>query len=261
MTTQTKKSSTKFIAAGIGAVVVIAALFIPMVPISAQEEYADTETKQEAYTDVETRQEAYTDTETKREAYVDTEYQQQSYQEIETQNANLISGSDYTLEGGHYVYWSAFIQSGHRVEYSVEASDSVNTYVLTSSEFQQYVNDNNFNTVAERRDTESTRYGFTASIDDTYYFVVYNPHDGFFGIGDKKVGVYSATATATWEESVTKYKDVAVPVTKYRTVTVPVTKYHDVQVPVTKYRDVQVPVTKTKTVDKSVSIIELMQKR
>ncbi|MBM3898095.1 MAG: hypothetical protein FJ358_06200 [Thaumarchaeota archaeon] len=46
--------------------------------------------------------------------------------------------------------------------------------------------------------------GFRTSASDTYYFVIENPSGGFLGIGAKNVGIFDASAVATWQEVVTK---------------------------------------------------------
>jgi len=130
------------------------------------------------------------------------------YQVTETKTEGLTSINDYTLEPNYFVHQSAYIPSGRDVEYSVRASDTVDTYVFTSSEFANYKAGRSAVSVAERKNAAETRYGFHTSIADTYYFVVYNGHTGLFGIGAKKVGIYSATSKATWQETVTKYREV-----------------------------------------------------
>lgn len=266
----------KYAAAGIAAAVAIAAIFIPYVPVTAQEEYTEMETRQEAYTDVETRTEEYTVVETRQEAYTDVEYRTETYTDVEDgtelytqiESQSQVAGSieDTTLEGGESRLFSVYVEAGRSVELVVSASDTLDTYVISKSAYEANGNDYG-NPVSQE---ENVRYGFVAPISDSYYFAFRNHHDGFFGIGSKSIGLYSAIATMTWEEEVTHYRDVQVPVTKEKTVEVPVTKYKDVQVPVTKYRDIQVPVTKYRDVEvavvkvrdvpKNVSILEVLQR-
>ncbi|MBM5805477.1 MAG: hypothetical protein FJZ49_05380 [Candidatus Verstraetearchaeota archaeon] len=130
-----------------------------------------------------------------------------------TQNLMYISG--VTIDPGYSVYRSAYIDAGRGVEYSVKASYNVDTYIFTSGEFSKYINQSSFVSVAERKEVSETRYGFLALINDTYYFVVYNPNTGFFGLGAKSVGLYSATskvteqATVMWNQTVTEQKYVS----------------------------------------------------
>jgi hypothetical protein len=219
---------------GIAAVAVLVTLFVPLIPVSYQQEYKEMETRQESYVDIERRSEQYTD----------IERRQQPYQTIETRNEELLSFSDTTIEGGESVVQSVYIPRDRSIELRMSASDTLRTYVTSRSDYQ--ANDNQYSSpIAEQ---SNVRYGFTAPISDTYYIAFYNQHDGFFGLGAKNVGLYSATLTATWDESVTKY----------RTENVPVTKYRDVDVPVTKYKDVQVEVTKYREATKNITVIEMV---
>jgi hypothetical protein len=116
----------------------------------------------------------------------------------------LTSITDFTLEPNRYTYQSAYIPAGRDVEYSVRVSDTVDTYIFTSAEFSNYQAGRSALSVAERKGISETRYGFHTSISDTYYFVIYNLHKGFLGIGAKNVGIYSVTSNATW----TKFKEI-----------------------------------------------------
>jgi hypothetical protein len=265
----------KVVAGGIAAVVAIAVILIPFVPITAQEEYTEMETRQESYVDIETKTEEYTVVEKRREAYTDVEYRTEEYTDVEYSSEpytvvvprSEIAGSieDMTIEAGDWRTFGVYVQSGQSVELRVSASDTLDTYVISKSAYE--ANGNSYGEPTSKED--EVRYGFTAPITDTYYFAFYNHHDGFFS--SKSIGLYSAIATLNWEEEVTNYKDVQVPVTKERSVKVPVTKYKEVEVPVTKTRDVQVPVTKYRDVEvavvkvrdvpKNVSLLDFLQAR
>ncbi|MGH9879006.1 MAG: hypothetical protein ACRD5H_15355 [Nitrososphaerales archaeon] len=207
MTERQHKLNSKAIGGAVGGgiafVVVVVMMFAPIVPVSYQEAYTEIQTRQESYVVVEKRQEPYTT--------------------IETRTENLLTITDTTIPGGEWAGQSVYIPRDRSIELRVSASDTLRTYVMSQSDYE--ANNNQYsNPISEQ---SSVRYGFTAPISDTYYFTFYNHHDGFFGLGAKNVGLYSSTVTATWDESVTKY----------RTVDVPVTKYRDVQETVTKYRD------------------------
>lgn len=73
----------------------------------------------------------------------------------------------------------------------------------------------------------SGKFGFRTQASDTYYFVISNPHSGFFGIGAKNVGIFKADGTATWQETVTKYRTETSTVTKFRTENKEVTKLRE----------------------------------
>jgi hypothetical protein len=294
-----KRSPVKFIAAGIAAVALIAAVLIPFVSITAQEEYTEMETRQESYLDVETRSEpyqeletkseAYTEYQTKSEAYTDYEIRMEAYEEVEGEQVpyqttevrteSQVGFDDYTLQPGKMSYWSAYVPAGATVEYYFRASPTMDLYVVSESGMSGYPDRNSIrdNAIMMSENVETDREGFTTILAGLYYFVVHNGHDGFFT--DREVAIYEANSKVSWEEEVTKYryveetvtkyrevevpvtkfKDVQVPVKKFRDVQVPVTKYKDVQVPVTKYRDIEVPVVKVKDVPKNISLLEFLQ--
>ena len=118
------------------------------------------------------------------------------------------------------------------VVFEVQASDTVDAYVFMSVEFQNYRNTvTNAAPVVQRQDSANIRLSFRTTSDDTYYFVIFNRHSGFFGLFSKTVGVYSATSTASWTELTTTYT----PMVKYRDVTNTVTTSVEARVPKTKY--------------------------
>ncbi len=120
-----------------------------------------------------------------------------SYQQLEDKQQALFNQEKYTLQPDRVLQYSSWVKSGHQVEFSVSASDVVHTSIIGSDG----------RTIETRDGVTNTRYGFTASIDDTYTFQVYNPHNGFLGFGSKTVGLYSVSATEKWQEVVTKVKE------------------------------------------------------
>ena len=164
------------------------AFAIPAFPVTYQEPYDE----QEAYTI------------------------QVPYTTMEDKQQTIGSTSDRTLEGGYYIYWDSNLPVGRDVELSVSASDTVFLYIFTASQYANY-KDTGSKTPNEKASQEisSGKIGYHVSTSGTYYFCVYNPHDGFLGFGEKSVGVYSASIVAYWQEEVTKQRTE----TRYRTVT------------------------------------------
>ncbi len=164
------------------------------VPYDEQEEY----TVQVPYTE----QEAY--------------YVQVPYETMEDKQQTLGSSSDRTIEGGSSFYWYPHIPLGRDIEFYVHASDTVNLYIFTASQFANYQDTGSRSTNEKQLlDVTSGTLGYHISTSGTYYFVVYNPHDGFLGFGKKSVGIYSSSINAYWQEEVTKQRAE----TRYRTVT------------------------------------------
>ena len=135
---------------------------------------------------------------------------------MEDKQQTIGSSSDRTLEGGYYIYWDSYLPVGRDVELLVSASDTVFLYIFTSSQYNNF-KDTGSKTPNEKASPEisSGKIGYHVSSTGTYYFCVYNPHDGFLGFGDKSVGIYSASIEAYWQEEVTKQQTE----TRYRTVT------------------------------------------
>lgn len=138
------------------------------------------------------------------------------YSTMEDKQQTLGSTSDRTIEGGYSIYWDPVVHLGRDIEFSVSASDTVFLYIFSASQYANY-RDTGSKTPNEKESLEisSGKIGYHVSSTGTYYFCVYNPHDGFLGIGAKSVGVYSSSVVAFWQEEVTKYRTE----TRYQTVT------------------------------------------
>ena len=129
------------------------------------------------------------------------------YQEWKTKSETFINQINYTLNPGNYIYWSKYLPKGRTVTFSVEASDTVDAYILSSSEYQNFKSGEKFYPEASRKDSKNFKLVFSTRIDDTYYFIIRNPHTGFFGLFSKSVVIRSVKAEAFWQELVTKYRE------------------------------------------------------
>lgn len=168
---------------GVAAVAVIVLMFVPLIPISYQETYQTTQTKAT------------------------------SYQEMETKRNTLFSVDDFKIVADKQYTASAYVKAGHRVEFIAQADDTVNAGIYSRSG----------QVIATRENSANIRLGFTPSIDDTYTFVVHNPHSQLFGLITEDVTLNDASATESWDELVTKSRQTTEPVTESRTVTKNVT--------------------------------------
>jgi len=138
------------------------------------------------------------------------------YTTMEDKQSTIGSTSDVTLEGGYYLHWDSYLPVGRDVEFSVSASDTVILYIFTASQYANYREyGSTIPSEKESPEMSSGKIGFHVSFTGTYYLCIYNPHDGFLGIGKKNVGIYSASIVAYWQEEVTKQRAE----TRYRTVT------------------------------------------
>jgi len=137
------------------------------------------------------------------------------YTTMEDKQGTIGHESDRTLEGGSYLYWNSHVPLGRDIEFSVSASDTVDLFVFTSTQFNSYKAGKSTPSEKELKGVSSGKMGYHVSSSGTYYFVIKNPHSGFLGIGKKNVGIYSASIKSYWQEEVTKYRSE----TRYRTVT------------------------------------------
>jgi hypothetical protein len=150
--------------------------------------------------------------------YQTTEDVQVPYQETAPQSSILFTLASYTLQPNYYLHPSAQISSGKDVSVSWSADDTVNIKAFNSDQYNLYAaNTGNPQPIVSRDNVASGTLGFHVSATDTYYFVIFNPHNGFFGLGSHNVGIFSAGGTATWQETVTKYRTETHTVTKWRT--------------------------------------------
>lgn len=193
----------------IGIVVVVAVLLvllIPAIPVSYSVQVP------------------YEATEERQVPYQTTETVQVPFQEAVTKSADLLSLRDYTLPPNNYVSNSAQLPVDRDVQVSWSADDTVSVFVFNSDQFNEYRNGRTATPIVEKTNVATGTLGFRTAASDTYYFVLYNPHNGFFGIFAKNVGIFSASAVATWQEEVTMYRTETHTVTNFRTETATVTR-------------------------------------
>ena len=144
------------------------------------------------------------------------------YQEIANRQNNLFDVASFTLEPNRHLYRTAQLPSGRDVQFSFSTSESVNVYVFSSGQYANYQQGRTNTPIVLRKDVTRDTVGLRTSASDTYYFVIENPSGGFFGLGAKNVGIYSANAISMWQEIVTntrmEKKVELKPVEKERTV-------------------------------------------
>jgi len=156
-------------------------------------------------------------------------YVQVPYTTMEDKQETLVTDDDRTLEGGYYRYWYRYIPVGRDVEFYISASDTVNLYIFTSSQYASFADGGSITSAPNEKqalEVSEGTLGYHISASDTYYFCIYNLHSGFLGFGKESVGVYTTLVTAFWQEEVTHYRTE----TRYKEVT----KYRDE----TRYRTV-----------------------
>jgi len=114
--------------------------------------------------------------------------------------------SDISLKPTYYDAHPATLTVGTDVQVSWQASESVNVYIFSSTEFNTYAASNGA-TTSPNLATDSAASGglaFHIAGTDTYYLVIENPNNGLFGIGSSNVG-YTTTGSETFPTTTTTY--------------------------------------------------------
>jgi len=163
-----------------------------------------------------------------KESYIDSEpYEVQiPYTVTETMEETIGASGIRTLEAGHYLYWDSDLNRGVDVAFSFSASDTVNSYIFTHTQYNMFQGEGYVDYYEKRlTEVESGMIGYYIPAAGTYYFVVHNMHSGFWGFGAKDIILNSCSIEASWEEEVTHYRTETQyrTVTKYRTITIKVT--------------------------------------
>jgi hypothetical protein len=143
-----------------------------------------------------------------------------------TENQQVYSLSDYTLNCNTYTYESALLNQGWNVQVSYAAGDTITVYLFNSAEFSSFQSGGSPTSEASQTGQSSGSFGYNVPLTDTYYLVWDNNlHTGLFCVGGEKVTVTSSTGTASYQttqetvETVTAYSTSTSYSTSYRTST------------------------------------------
>ena len=127
-------------------------------------------------------------------------------QQATTQTQQVYNIAAYTIPANQYVYTNSQLTTGMDVQVSWSAADTVDVYVFSSTQYAAYSNSGTTTpNIASAPTAQSGSLSFHVSATDTYYLVIFNPHNGFFGLGSHSVGLYSASGTATYQGTTTTY--------------------------------------------------------
>ncbi len=125
-------------------------------------------------------------------------------QTAQSRSQTLLNLGSYTLQANYYYSSYGQVPAGSDIAITWSASNTVNVYAFTSDQYSVYTkNSGNANPIVSQKNVASGTLGFHASASDTYYIVIFNPHSTLFGLIKEDVGIYSANAVATWQETVT----------------------------------------------------------
>jgi len=125
-------------------------------------------------------------------------------QQSNTQTKQVYNLASTTIPANQYVYQSAQLTTGMDVQVTWSAANTLNLYVFSSTQYAAYASSGTTSpNIANMQSSQSGSLSFHVSGSDTYYFVIFNPHNGLFGIGSQPVGLFSATGTATFQGTTT----------------------------------------------------------
>jgi hypothetical protein len=118
-------------------------------------------------------------------------------QSITTLSKQVYSLNSYTLNCSNSVYEYAYLDTGDNVQVTFSASDTVDAYLMSSSQYISYSGGAASNYEAALTGLSGGTFGLNVAVSDTYYLVIYNLHTGLFCLGGEKVAIYSAVGTAS----------------------------------------------------------------
>ncbi len=121
------------------------------------------------------------------------------------QTSVVVNSSDIHLEGGDHKFWHIKIEDDKVVEFSLESSETVHATIMSLDEYETFQDTNSMDpSIKSRLDADSIELEIQIPVTETYFFVIYNHHDGNQGTESKGTMIYSVTITESWEEEVTE---------------------------------------------------------
>lgn len=123
-----------------------------------------------------------------------------------TATASIWNENDISLKPNYYDYYAVPLSVGTDVEVSWEASGTLNVYVFTSAQYSTYSSSSGGTTSPNVASASAASSSLTFHISgtDTYYLVLENPNNGFFGLGSSNVG-YTTSGSETYPTTTTTY--------------------------------------------------------
>lgn len=121
------------------------------------------------------------------------------------QTSVVVNSSDIPLEGGDHKFWHIKIEDDKVVEFSLESSETVHAAIMSLDEYETFQGTNSMDpSIKSSLDADSIELKIQIPVTETYFFVIYNHHDGSQGTESKGTMIYSVTITESWEEEVTE---------------------------------------------------------
>jgi hypothetical protein len=112
----------------------------------------------------------------------------------------LVNLTDIALEGGDYKFWHVQIEDYKMADFSLESSESVDAAMMALDEFEAFQDTMSVDqALVSVLDADSINLEYRVPVTETYFFVIYNHHDGSIGEAIDTT-INSVTVTESWEE-------------------------------------------------------------
>ena len=121
------------------------------------------------------------------------------------QTSTVVNFSDILLEGGDHKFWHIQIEDDREVDFSLESSETVHAVIMSMDEYEAFQDTKSFDpSSTSELDADSIDLEYQIPVTETYFFVIYNHHDGSQGTENIETIIDSVTIIESWEEEVTE---------------------------------------------------------
>ncbi len=127
-------------------------------------------------------------------------------QELIVNTNVVVNSTGIPLEGGAHKFWHVQIDDYKVVDFSLESSETVDAAIMSLEEYEAFQDTLSVDQCIKiELDADSIDMEYQIPVTETYFFVVYNHHDGSQGTEDMYTIIDSVTITESWEEEVVNY--------------------------------------------------------
>jgi hypothetical protein len=121
------------------------------------------------------------------------------------QTSVSVNFSEILIEGGDHKFWHLQIEDYKLVDFSLESSETVHAAIMSMDEYETFQNTKSVDPSSTTEiDADSIDIEYQIPVTETYFFVIYNHHDGSLGTESMETIIDSVTIIESWEEEVTE---------------------------------------------------------
>jgi hypothetical protein len=118
----------------------------------------------------------------------------------------IVNSTGVPLEGGAHKFWHVQIEDNKLVDFSLESSETMHAAIMSLEEYEAFQDTMSVDQCIKiELDADSIDLEYHVPVTETYFFVIYNHHDGSQGTEDMETMIDSVTITESWEEEVVNY--------------------------------------------------------